>query len=191
MAYASDSSSDSSFSGEANYEDLMSAFSRWEDEDELFLCDLVEPKAKPRRWLNSVRRRNCDSAYLELLRELKNYDPSGFQNYVRMSIDSFYHLLELVRPMIEKKVTNWRRPIPAEERLAITLRFLATGELSLVVGKRRILYSQNFNCSFGPLCPFWPFLLTDMMMLRAIHILHNTQNEEGLRQSVIMVWGSR
>ena len=34
--------------------------------------------------------------------------------------------MELVTPMIAKKETNMRKTITAEERLAVTLRFLAT-----------------------------------------------------------------
>ena len=45
-----------------------------------------------------------------------------------MSPDRFDHLLELVTPLIEKKDTRFRKAIPACERLALTLRFLATGE---------------------------------------------------------------
>ena len=36
----------------------------------------------------------------------------------------------MVEPLIKMKKTCMRQPIPAEERLAITLRFLATGETS-------------------------------------------------------------
>ena len=35
--------------------------------------------------------------------------------------------MELVTPLIAKKETNMRKTITAEERLAVTLRFLATG----------------------------------------------------------------
>ena len=45
-----------------------------------------------------------------------------------MSPERFDHLLELVKPIIEKKDTNLRKSIPAAERLAITLRFLGTGD---------------------------------------------------------------
>ena len=34
----------------------------------------------------------------------------------------------MVEPLIKKKKTRMRQPVPAEEILAITLRFLATGE---------------------------------------------------------------
>lgn len=45
-----------------------------------------------------------------------------------MDTGSFEELLAKVRPMIEKKDTNFRLCVPAGERLAITLRYLATGD---------------------------------------------------------------
>lgn len=44
-----------------------------------------------------------------------------------MTPDIFDELLNLVAPKIEKKDTNYRKAIPAKERLAITLHYLATG----------------------------------------------------------------
>lgn len=45
-----------------------------------------------------------------------------------MSPERFDHLLQLVAPLIVKKDTRFRKAIPPRERLALTLRFLATGE---------------------------------------------------------------
>nr|CAH7752897.1 unnamed protein product [Callosobruchus chinensis]CAH7760098.1 unnamed protein product [Callosobruchus chinensis] len=45
-----------------------------------------------------------------------------------MSRNNFETLLEMVRTTIEKSDTRFREAIPAEVRLAITLRFLATGD---------------------------------------------------------------
>ena len=45
-----------------------------------------------------------------------------------MSPERFKHLLGLVSPLIAKKDTKMRAAISAEERLAVTLRFLATGD---------------------------------------------------------------
>ena len=42
--------------------------------------------------------------------------------------ERFDYLLELVKSIIEKKDTNLRKSIPAAERLANTLCFLATGD---------------------------------------------------------------
>jgi len=40
----------------------------------------------------------------------------------------FEYLLSKVSPIISKKDTHWRLAIPAKLRLAITLRYLATGD---------------------------------------------------------------
>ena len=48
--------------------------------------------------------------------------------FLRMSPERFEHLLSLVGPLIQKEDTRFRRSISPEERLAVTLRFLATGD---------------------------------------------------------------
>lgn len=64
----------------------------------------------------------------ELLRELVA-EPSGeFNKFTRMSQSDFNNLLSKVLPMIAKQDTQLRPSIPAKIRLAITLRFLATGD---------------------------------------------------------------
>ena len=45
-----------------------------------------------------------------------------------MSPERFDSLLKMVAPLISKKDTNFRKAISPEERLAVTLRFLASGE---------------------------------------------------------------
>ena len=45
-----------------------------------------------------------------------------------MSPDRFEHLLSLVAPLISKQTTRFRKPVSAEQRLVVTLRYLATGE---------------------------------------------------------------
>lgn len=53
-------------------------------------------------------------------------DPDLYKNFVRMTPDDFDYLLNLTTPSIEKSNTNMRESICPGERLAITLRFLAT-----------------------------------------------------------------
>ena len=61
-----------------------------------------------------------------------------------MSPERSQHLLDLVRPHIQKEDTKFQKAISAAERLAITLRFLATGDsqktlsFSFRVGKARV-----------------------------------------------------
>lgn len=51
-----------------------------------------------------------------------------FQNFLRMSSSDFDYLINLIGPKTEKTYTAIRESISVQERLAVTLRFLATGE---------------------------------------------------------------
>ncbi|XP_068103425.1 putative nuclease HARBI1 [Hyperolius riggenbachi] len=64
---------------------------------------------------------------VSLLNELRVNNPEDFRNYLRMSDANFQCLLEKVSPYIAKQDTRMRQAITPEERLAVTLRFLATG----------------------------------------------------------------
>lgn len=56
-------------------------------------------------------------------------EPSGyFENFCRMAASDFEFLLEKVGPYIQKVDTNMRKSVPIDQRLTITLRFLATGD---------------------------------------------------------------
>ncbi len=48
--------------------------------------------------------------------------------FIRISPERFEHLLSIVGPLISKTTCRSRVPIPASERLALTLRYLATGD---------------------------------------------------------------
>lgn len=49
-------------------------------------------------------------------------DEERFFIYFRMSITSFNELYSLIQQDIEKQDTNWRKAIPAKERLVVFLR---------------------------------------------------------------------
>jgi hypothetical protein len=51
-----------------------------------------------------------------------------FKNFTHMSKRNFYTILGIVEPMITKQNTSFRESVPAEMKLAITLRYLATGD---------------------------------------------------------------
>jgi len=69
-------------------------------------------------------------------------DDTDYRGYLRMDASVFGELLERVRPLIEKQTTNFRSPVSAEERLSITLRFLATG-----ASKNDLHYSSRLGRS--------------------------------------------
>ena len=84
------------------------------------------------------------------MRELRAIDVSSYQNFVRMNAATFETLLNMVAPLIFRKDTNMREAIPPGERLALTLRFLATGEDLLEMCFRPVsLFTsimQDLNC---------------------------------------------
>ena len=51
--------------------------------------------------------------------DLRKYPAKFFHTY-HMSICQFNNLLHLLRPVIEKKINNYRETISAEEQLVIT-----------------------------------------------------------------------
>lgn len=94
----------------------------------LLLCDenVIEEKKK-KKWCKSwLLKRNIFS-HMNLLRELREHEPIDFKNYLRMDNETFNALLNMVRNKIEKQTTIMRDSITAEERLTVTLRYLATG----------------------------------------------------------------
>ncbi|KAM4011680.1 putative nuclease HARBI1 [Anomaloglossus baeobatrachus] len=84
-------------------------------------------KRKRRMWTREWLQRRSEFSHMQLIRELQEKDPHDFRNYLRMSEESFKMLLERVTPLIQRKDTKMRAAVPPDERLAVTLRFLATG----------------------------------------------------------------
>jgi hypothetical protein len=59
---------------------------------------------------------------------LASDDQKSYKNILRVDEDLYTYILERVKLRIQKQDTNYCLSISAEKRLAITLRFLATGE---------------------------------------------------------------
>ncbi|XP_069608213.1 uncharacterized protein [Ranitomeya imitator] len=84
-------------------------------------------KRQRRMWTRQWLQKRNQLSHMGLIRELKENNPHDFKNYLRMSEDSFNFLLEAVEPYIRRQNTRMRAAVPVDERLAVTLRFLATG----------------------------------------------------------------
>ena len=89
-----------------------------------------EQKASSRKvWVRKLLRlRRTNGAFQNLIREMRISDRESHFRFFRMSAERFDHLLTVVAPFITKVDTNFRKPISATERLAVTLRFLASGD---------------------------------------------------------------
>jgi hypothetical protein len=90
----------------------------------------MKKKQRKRRWWQTEMFKN---RYMysgsNLLADLKFQDISGhYKNFVRMAATDFEFLLNRIAPSIVKQNAFLRESIPVQERLALTLRFLATGD---------------------------------------------------------------
>lgn len=61
-----------------------------------------------------------------MLGDLRRVASEGFENFCRKSLTYFEYLLDKEGPFMEKIDTTMRKLKPIQERLALTLRFLAT-----------------------------------------------------------------
>ena len=89
------------------------------------------PRQRVRRtfWVKPwLLRRPIFGQYEHLLQELNREDVRSFKNFLRIPPELFHEMVERVGPLIEKKDTFWRKALDPGLRLAITLRYLATGD---------------------------------------------------------------
>ncbi|XP_041850894.1 uncharacterized protein LOC121646080 [Melanotaenia boesemani] len=105
------------------------------DMEEILLLLLLMRSRRRRRskvrrtWVRSwLQKRTGQGVYANLLQEMRLEDPESFRQYHRLDRESFGRVLEMVGPSIRKVDTTMRQSISPGERLAITRRFLATGE---------------------------------------------------------------
>lgn len=90
---------------------------------------LCEDDAPPKRscWVDDINlTREKEGMFAKLNCELRS-NPRKFRNYLRMDANNFDYLVSCVSPLIQKSETNFRKSISPAERLAVTLRYLASG----------------------------------------------------------------
>ena len=100
-----------------------------------------EGKRRPIRRQRKVRKRRSrwvkywlsqeqmlhQSHYYNLLETLREKDPDGFRNYTRLPPEMFDELLDRTRPLIVQQATTYRVALEPGLKLAVTIRYLATG----------------------------------------------------------------
>lgn len=95
----------------------------------IVLRELERKKSRQRsiwskKWL--LKRESC-GAFSQIMNELLIEDPMQMQNFFRMSPSDFEELTNRISCYIIKQDTKFRRAISTQERLAITLRYFASG----------------------------------------------------------------
>ena len=95
-------------------------------------CEERKEKRKLRRfvWVRRwIEKREQHGTYHGLVRELAFSDLPAYKNFLRMDSESVLLLVQKVGPLICRTNTVLRNCISVEDRLTITLRFLATGKV--------------------------------------------------------------
>jgi hypothetical protein len=72
-----------------------------------------------------IARRDEQGAYTNLVRELEL--DGSLHNYLRITKTQFDDIVARVTPLIKRQNTTFQASITPGERIAVTLRFLATG----------------------------------------------------------------
>ena len=106
---------------------------------------------QPRRWYVRpwVHRRNQFGQYATFMPECRHSDPQYFRYFVRMEPALFDFILTRIEHRIKKQDSNFKKTLDPGLKLAVTLRFLATGEAykSLATAFR---IGRNTICLFVP-----------------------------------------
>ena len=86
---------------------------------------LKRRKRRGRLWRKPwVSRHDEQGAYNNLVKELELY--GCLRDYLRITKSQFLDIVQRVTPILQRKNTNFRAAIRPGERVAVTLRFLAT-----------------------------------------------------------------
>ena len=123
------------------------------DEEETLLLSLLYRRRSRRRrsrsvWVRAIfAKRQQQGEYSNLLQEMRLSDPQCHFQYLRMSKERFDILLSLVGPLLAKRhyFSGQRTEITPAERLAVTLRYLATGN-------SQVSLSFNFRIGRSTIC---------------------------------------
>lgn len=131
------------------------------DEDVIIACGtflvIEEEKRKKRRyWVHNLwKAREEEGEFHTIFSRLKD-DQEKFIKYFRMSIPKFLNLLEILGTDIQRHNSKWRRTVSPEERLAVTLRYLATGDSQISLSfSYRLAPSTVNSIIFATLETIW------------------------------------
>ena len=90
---------------------------------------IQRPRRRHNMWVRPwLLQREERGAYHNIMADLYATDIPGFSNYMRMTPEFFEMIKTRLEPHLARQATNYRAPISVGEKLALTIRYLATGE---------------------------------------------------------------
>ena len=90
---------------------------------------IQRPRRRHNMWLRPwLLQREERGAYQNFMADLYATDIPGFTNYMRMTPEFFEMIKTRLEPHLARQATNYRAQISVGEKLALTIRYLATGE---------------------------------------------------------------
>ena len=120
------------------------------------LLPLTKKKKKQKKrsvWVRPYLLRRSNQGYYEnLMVELERENPNLYKNFMRLDAAMFHDLVDQLTPHIKKKKTNFRKPLDPGLKVAITLRFLATGESFKSLGYQFRVAPNTISCFVPAVC---------------------------------------
>jgi hypothetical protein len=90
---------------------------------------LINRKKERTMWVRTwLTLRPDQGAYGNLLHMLREHDIKGFKNFTRFTPAMFVDMVQRLTPRVRKQDTWLRKCLPVDIKVAITLRYLATGD---------------------------------------------------------------
>ena len=90
---------------------------------------IQRPRRRHNMWVRPwLLQREERGAYHNIMAVLYATDIPGFTNFMRMTPEFFEMIKTRLEPRLARQATNYRAPISVGEKLALTIRYLATGE---------------------------------------------------------------
>lgn len=137
-----------------------------------------------RRWsvrpLNSSRQE--DGEFFSLVRPMRSMDTERHFQYFRMSAGAFDDLLRRVAPHIQHKPSH-SAPVSVAERLAVTLRYLATGMSQQALAASYKLGTATVSCIVREVCAaIWTALKDEFVAFP------QGEQWEGIRREFWEMW---
>lgn len=118
----------------------------------LILFCVSKRRVTRKRWMKEWLKKRQSFTHINLLNEIILTNEEDYKNYFRISGNTFNMLLELVRPFMTRNNAHLRCCISIEGRLAVTLRYLATGryfedlKFSAIMSPSSISYAVMETC---------------------------------------------